>query len=259
MASNGEPISFDVAGRNDHDQRGYSVRFEWGANGVETIAPISDVVVLVDVLSFSTCVDIAVSRGSAVYPYPSGDESARRYSAARDALLASRDRHAPDGFSLSPASLLRVPAGSRLVLPSPNGSALSFRMRKRASTLTSCLRNRKAVASAASKTGETVCVIACGERWPDGSLRPSIEDMVGAGSLIECLPGSRSPEAESALSVWEGCERRPESWILSCSSGRELLARGFERDVELASEVDVSSAVPGLVEDAYTDHAGRGA
>ncbi len=42
---------------------------EWGLAGVEALAPHSDVMIIVDVLSFTTCVDIAIGRGGVVYPY----------------------------------------------------------------------------------------------------------------------------------------------------------------------------------------------
>jgi 2-phosphosulfolactate phosphatase len=56
------------------DQAEYALRCEWGASGVRQLAAISDVLIVVDVLSFSTAVDIAVSNGAIVFPYGSRDE-----------------------------------------------------------------------------------------------------------------------------------------------------------------------------------------
>ena len=51
-----------------YDQSEFDIRQEWGLRGVEVLAPISDVVIVVDVLSFSTCVDVAVGRGGGGLP-----------------------------------------------------------------------------------------------------------------------------------------------------------------------------------------------
>jgi 2-phosphosulfolactate phosphatase len=44
--------------------------------------------------------------------------------------------------------------------------------------------------------------------------------------------------------------------IHACGSGKQLIERGFERDVAIASELNVSRCVPVLVEQAYVDRAG---
>jgi 2-phosphosulfolactate phosphatase len=125
------------------DQDAYALRCEWGAAGITALAPCVDVLILVDVLSFSTCVDIAIARGARVYPYPWKDASAAAFAQSVEALLAGpRSR---DHVSLSPGSLQRLTPGARVVLPSPNGATLS-RLTGRVPTLTGCLRNAIAVA-----------------------------------------------------------------------------------------------------------------
>src|SRR5690349_13666093 len=86
------------------DQSEFALRCEWGAQGVAELAPISDVMIVVDVLSFSTAVDIAVSRGAIVYPYGQRDDRLDEYARARSAEISEKIR-THSGFSLSPASL----------------------------------------------------------------------------------------------------------------------------------------------------------
>jgi 2-phosphosulfolactate phosphatase len=231
------------------DQSGFDVRCEWGENGIRHLAPGADVVVIVDVLSFSTCVEIANSRGAIIFPYGWKDESAAAFAASVNAELAGV-RCVGDGYSLSPASLSDIPAGTRLALPSPNGSALSLATGT-SPTLTACLRNCRAVATAAAKFGPRVAVIPAGERWNDGSLRPAFEDWIGAGAIISHLKGSLAPEAEAALSAYLNVKSDLGRILKECGSGRELIERGFERDVEIASELDISECAPTLVEGAY--------
>ena len=169
---------------------GFTIRCEWGEWGVRSLLPTTDVFIIVDVLSFSTCVDIAVSRGATVWPYRWKDESARQFARAKGALLAGKRG---DRYSLSPASLGELPADSQLVLPSPNGATLSLATAGKP-TLCGCLRNASAVARAALSLGKHIAVIPAGERWPDDSLRPCFEDWIGGGAIIEHLPEPRSPE-----------------------------------------------------------------
>src|SRR5688500_14446082 len=106
------------------DQADYNIRCEWGERAVLMLAPISDVIIIVDVLSFSTAVEIATSQGALVYPYRWKDHAA--YEFARSVSAEVADRRNKSGCCLSPASLQLLPADTRLVLPSPNGSALSL-------------------------------------------------------------------------------------------------------------------------------------
>src|SRR5688500_10040664 len=100
---------------------------EWGLAGIEAVRDQVAVLIIVDVLSFTTAVDVAVSRGALVFPFPLGDKEAARSAAQHaGALLASPRKAAGGQFSLSPASLTKIRLGTRLMLPSPNGSRLSL-------------------------------------------------------------------------------------------------------------------------------------
>jgi 2-phosphosulfolactate phosphatase len=228
----------------------FKVRCEWGAQGIAALAPDSDVIIIVDVLSFSTCVDVAVGNGALVYPYPHHDQSAQHFATERQALQAQSRWSKSPGYSLSPASLQAIPAGTRLVLPSPNGSTLS-RATGTTPTIAGCLRNAHAVAQLAQTLGERISIIPAGERWHDGSLRPAIEDWLGAGAIIAHLSGTRSPEAELACRAFLTIQPDLAGYLTECSSGRELHERGFGEDVQLAAALNMSDCAPLLREGAY--------
>lgn len=152
-------------------------------------------------------------------------------------------------YSLSPQSLTRIPPGFRIVLPSPNGATLAARPTP---VLAGCLRNARAVAEAAQKFGPKIAVIPAGERWlDDHSLRPSFEDLVGAGAIISHLSGKLSPEATSAVSAFQNARKGLFEYLRQCSSGKELIELGFPEDINLASQLDASNSAPILIEGAF--------
>lgn len=228
------------------------VGFEWGAAAIRQLQP-GDTAVIVDVLSFSTAATIAVARGASIIPWPERGESAAAQAVRRDALLAA-DRDAADTahpYSLSPASLLRIPTGTRLVLPSPNGATLAAAAAARGATvLIGCLRNAHAVATACRQIGAPVAVVAAGERWrDDGSLRIALEDHIGAGAILAHLrPAAPSPEVSAAIALFRSVSRDLSDTLRACVSGQELLGHGYGEDVDLAAELNVSTTAPLLRE-----------
>jgi 2-phosphosulfolactate phosphatase len=223
-------------------QVSYASRCEWGVAGVTALAP-ADVIVVVDIFSFTTCVDVAVARGGAILPYRWADATASEFARVHGAELAGKRRLYK--YSLSPASYLAVEPGFRCVLPSPNGAQVTLAAAAAAPiVLAGSLRNARAVAETASRLGKTFNVIAAGERWGDGSLRAALEDLIGAGAILRWLPGSRSPEADAAIAAFERCQDSLVDTLDRCGSGRELDARGHAGDKDLAGALDVSSCVP---------------
>jgi 2-phosphosulfolactate phosphatase len=226
---------------------------EWGMAGVETLRKQAAVLVIVDILSFSTAVDVAVSNGAVVYPFPYGDEDAAQAAAERVGAVLAKPRWSSGGqISLSPRSLMAVPAGTRIMLPSPNGARLSLACDDRP-VLTGCLRNATAVAETARQiaAGGAVGVVPAGELWSDGSLRPAIEDLLGAGAIIHHLALPCSPEAQVAREAFRGARMDVGQLIRASVSGRELIERGFAGDVDIAVELEVSMCAPVLAAGAY--------
>lgn len=226
------------------DQHDADCRCDWGVLGLDSLAP-ADVVIVVDVLSFSTCVDVAIGRGATILPFRWKDASAADFASVHGADIAG-----PRGaarYSLSPASFLSAPAGLRCVLPSPNGATITLRAAETgAVVLTGCLRNAGAISAAAALLGRTFNVCPAGERWPDGSLRVAVEDWLGAGAILRALPGRKSAEAMAAIGLFESRQHATAEMLAASGSGRELVLQGFEADVALAAQIDVSNHAPRL-------------
>lgn len=278
------------------DQHGHRIRFEWGPVGARALVDQVRACVIVDVLSFSTAVSVAADAGIVVHPWPwlpePGTPDAETAARALDATLAvhrDRARSDPAAVSLSPASLRRTADRvNRVLLPSPNGASISAALADRGvEVLAGCLRNRTAVAHRlaavldAGAPQDCIAVIAAGERWPDDTLRPTAEDLLGAGAILAALIDAGhddlSVEARLAAASWRlasggraGFAPRDEgkpgptpgdSWVRAVlgdvASGRELAGRGDAEDLDIAAECDASSVVPQLVSGGFVPHHGE--
>ena len=140
------------------------------------------------------------------------------------------------------------------MLPSPNGATLTLRAAEHgAEVLAASLRNASAVAAHCRQPG-VVAVIAAGERWPGGSLRPCFEDMVGAGAVLAALSDDEcSPEALAAVAVFRSTRAELETHLRECGSGRELVEKGYADDITRAAEHDATRVCPRLRDGAYVD------
>lgn len=224
---------------------------EWGLAGLQSLAGRASVFVIVDVLSFSTAVSVAVDRGASIVPFPLGDRDAAAAKKSGAELALPRKIGGP--FSLSPVSLNGLAPGTKLLLPSPNGSRLSLACGD-ASVLAGSLRNARATArkARALAAGGPIAVIAAGERWPgDGGLRPAIEDMLGAGAIIAALDGENSAEAKIMQQAYVSAGDDLGALISASVSGQELIGQGFGADVDFALDQECSTNAAHLVAGAY--------
>lgn len=246
-----------------HDQSSYRVRMEWGPTGAEAVG--ADYAVVVDVLSFTTTLSVALERGIEVFPFRWKDARAAEHAVRHGATLAvgrfeALSRGGARRVSLSPASLAEVVGVERLVLPSPNGSTIAFALADSgAQVVGACLRNASAVArwlAPKVAAGASVVVVPAGERWHDDTLRPAVEDLWGAGAVLAALTeltglGSDrlSPEAAMAVAAFRAADLPDD--LADCASGRELVEVGFVADVEIAAQHDASAVVPVLVGESF--------
>jgi 2-phosphosulfolactate phosphatase len=242
-------------------QAHHGVRFDWGPVAAATLAPDSACIVIVDVLSFTTSVTVATERGIHVYPYLWRDRTAAAFAAQKQATLAVGRRSISPAtpWSLSPAALRRAPFTPRLVLPSPNGSAIAAASSSPilvAGSLCNAAATGRWLADRGFGTPDLpVTVIAAGERWPDDSLRPALEDLLGAGAIIAALHDraatSLSPEAAAARACFQATPDIAAA-VANSASGLELAAGGFTEDAVIAAELDTCTAVPVLTDQAFS-------
>lgn len=237
-----------------------SVHVTWGPTGAALAAQRGDVIVVVDVLSFSTTLSVAVARDFTCLVYSSaeleglgGPALAAIRLGARP--LGSRAKAAPGQPSLSPASLLFAEPGQRVVVTSLNGASVVAAASPAPAVLIGALRNAGACARTAARLLDStragrITVVACGEQWssvaPDeGGLRPCAEDWIGAGAICAGLAElgySLSAEARLAAATWSTAVVLGE--LGDCVSARELRSAGYLADVELALQVDTDEKVP---------------
>jgi 2-phosphosulfolactate phosphatase len=244
------------------EQDGYDLRVEWGLDGVHALGPHCAVLVVVDVLVFTTTVDVAVGQGARVLPLPWRDERAAAAAAAAGATLTPTGLANLDGqptatggggWTLRPSSLVgSVPDGTFLGISSANGAHLSSAAAGTGATvLAGCLRNASAVAAVAAEIAgdRPIGIVPAGERWRlEQRLRPSMEDYLGAGAIAAAVTGRTAPSAEASLAIqaYRSVAGNVPGLLADSISGRELVAAGVPGDVALAAEVDVSGVAPML-------------
>ncbi|WP_106816527.1 2-phosphosulfolactate phosphatase [Microbacterium timonense] len=213
------------------DQYRYQVRHEWGVDGLRRLAP-ADVVVVVDVLRFSTTVTDAVGRGEEI---------------PLDA--------AAHAVSINGAAIAQIAAET--------GSVVLLGCLRNASAVAA------AILDIQRGRGErtSIAVIAAGERAgkePAAPVRFAVEDQLGAGAIIDALGDlgidHTSPEAAAACESFRGLRGAARHLLTASGSGQELLLRGASasdaaRDEVLnAAALDAASVVPRLRDGVFTTY-----
>jgi len=96
-------------------------------------------------------------------------------------------------------------------------------------------------------------VLAAGElasRASDAPLRFAVEDLLGAGAVIDALGAlgidHTSPEAAAACEAYRGLRPAVRHLLTASGSGQELIDRDARDEVLSAARVDAAASVPAL-------------
>lgn len=197
------------------DQSSYQVRLDWGVDGLARLAS-SDIVVVVDVLRFSSTVIQAVER----------------------------EQHFPLDAAASAISI----NGAAVAGAAGDTSAMVL-----LGALRNAAAVARAVLAVQEQRGArtSVAVIACGElpsRGPGAPLRFAVEDHLGAGAIAAALTDvgldHSSPEAAAAAESFRALRGAMRHLLAASGSGRELALAGRGDEVAAAAAVDAASVVP---------------
>lgn len=193
------------------DQSPYQVRLDWGVAGLARLAP-ADVVVVVDVLRFSSTVADAVAGGAEVD-------------------LASALEWSRDGAAVAAAA----PAGSTVLLGAiRNAGAVA----------------RAVQVEQERRQGRTsVALVPAGEVDGAGQWRVAVEDQLGAGAIAAALTDRgidhTAPDAAVAAEGFRSLRRALKHLIGATGSGRELQA-----GVPVTERIRAAGLVPTSTADA---------
>ena len=226
------------------DYETVSCHVDWGPEGIAAAAARRDVAIIVDVLSFGTAVSTAVKAGATIFPCTTQAEALETAKlAGTHAAVHRRDVPMGSPFSLSPLTMVSARAGDQICVASPNGATCCRMGGSAPGIFVAGLVNARETARAAAQTARNhacgITVIACGERHPNGALRPAVEDWVGAGAIISYLQATLSAEAEVCREAYLAVLHRIPELLWKSESGQELRAAGYSRDVDFATSIDV--------------------
>lgn len=198
---------------------------DWGLEGLVRVAP-SDVVIVVDVLRFSSTVARRLDAGETV-PL---DADAHAVSLNGAALAA---RAAETGAVVLLGALASASAVARAVL--------AEQQRRAART--------------------SILVLAAGElasREADAALRFAVEDLLGAGAVVDALGAlgidHTSPEAAAACEAFRGLRPAVRHLLTASGSGQELIERGVREEVLAAATVDAAASAPVLRDGVFSPY-----
>jgi 2-phosphosulfolactate phosphatase len=206
--------------------------------------PVADrAVVVFDVLRATTTMTAALAAGVAEIRIFDSLEGARAAAAqvVDPVLCGERNCLRPEGFTLgnSPGGFVRqLHAGKTVFMSTTNGTRAIVAARGAKLLLVGAIVNAAAVARRLAGAGLDVILLCAGT---DG--QPAMEDLIGAGAVIDSLAGLGAAELESdltrlAVRLFRACRTDLRGAMADATGGRNVIAAGLAADVEFAARLD---------------------
>jgi len=211
-------------------------------------------VVVIDVLRATTTICHALAAGAtAVVPCLEIDEARARARALGDVARLGGERRGVriEGFDFgnSPTEYTRAAvAGRTVVFTTTNGTKAMLRAGEAAEILIGAFVNLSAVAAAVARADYVDLLCA-------GTFdRITAEDALFAGAVVERLladgkdlGNGLNDQARLTCDAWRAtvASGKPLAAVLrECQGGRNLIAEGFDADIDTAARLDVFDRVP---------------
>ena len=238
------------------------VKLIWDGNGLNDAIKHNNIIIIVDVLRFSSTAITAVNNGTTIIPSYTLSH-AKTLSKKNGAMVSALSK-----YSLSPASFLKVPRNSEIILVSTNGARYSRLSSNAQLVLVGALLNAGAVAKHAyaisKQFGRDIAIVAAGEKklvkkmgrnafeesFADDKNKDwfCLEDFLGAGAIISGIAMEKTDEALYAQATFQKYKNKLLSIIRSAVSGRYLIDLKKENDIEFCSQLNKYTIVPQMVQ-----------
>lgn len=208
--------------------------------------------VVIDVLRATTVMVEALHAGATcILPCVEMAEARQRHAAEPGPALLTGERHGVQlpGFDLGNSPLDFTPAevaGHTIVMTTTNGTKALRHACTAHRVLIAAFTNLASVSAALQRTAADVPIhLICA--GTDG--KPTAEDLLLAGAITERLTAGKYPalemnrEATRAVEQWRSIDSLT-SALRASEGGRNLIALGFDADIEHAARVDRHDRVP---------------
>lgn len=203
---------------------------------------------MIDVLRATSVIVTALANGAAhVRPVLTVRQASEQKN-TNTLICGERKSVKPRGFDLGNSPLeysRRTVEGKNIVLTTTNGTRAIERIRCENLYAASFL-NLSAVVRRLQSC-ERITVVCAGHRG-----RVALEDVLCAGAIVTMVRSQKKTDsAFIAESVWRSTRSIHET-LSNCEHGKELIEKGFSKDVEFCSNIDLYHIVPVFKDGAFS-------